>query len=142
VFVSAVSAYIRARDYAEINTMMDNVSALVMSDIMSATVEPATDTSLVEPPPVSPEEEFRIFTTHYIVYSRIPAAPGDSRQVLLRNGVPVLSSDFYRTITLDSIDLDVDDDGVATLTISITPGGGSQQTRSYVSRPVGLAVAG
>ena len=130
VFVSAIGAYIRARDFAEVNTLMDNISALVMDDVMSAT---ATPSELELPPPTPrPGDQFTIFTTHYIVYS---ISPDD--QILMRNGTPVLAANFYRSISLDAVKLE-EIDGNVTLTLTLTPGGGSPQTRSYTTRPVGL----
>ena len=134
VFVSAIGAYVRARDFAEVNSLMDSLSALIMDDVMSAT---ATMTDIDPPDPFPGDYLFTIYTTHYIVYNIYPTATSDGVRVITRNGTPVLAANFYRSILLDEVTLDITD-GIATLTLTVLPGGGAPQTRSYTARPVGL----
>ena len=145
MLVSSLGAYIRVRDYSEVNTLMDNLSELVMLDVMSATPFPDE----FPPPLPQPGDVFTIFTTHYVVYSVHPANPPyDTREILMRNGRPVLAAGFYRSISLDSVKLSDEDDedvpllkdpiGQVKLTLTLSPGGGMPQTRDYITKPVGL----
>ena len=150
VLVSSLGAYMRARDYAEVNTLMDNLSALVMDEISGMTPNPPLAES--EPPDEKDGDVRTIFTTRYIVYSIHEAdPPHDTRRILMwerevddgsgtRVRAPVLESNFYRTISLDDAEIDVDEDkGIVTLTLTVTPGNrGTPITRSYTARPVGL----
>ena len=158
VLVSSLGAYMRARDYAEVNTLMDNLSALVMDSISGMTFYPEQliidDPAAPPPIPADPEapplqdgEVFRIFSLNYVVYSILPANdPSDMRRILWEHRtsdpastMPVLEANFYRTISLDDAKLDVDEAaGIVTLTLTITPGRGAPIIRSYTARPVGL----
>ena len=127
VMVSSLGAYIRARDLSEINTLMDSLSALVMDDVISAT----------ELAPGLSENEFTITTVYEIKYFIDP--PDEPGGVLMRNDAEVLAAEFYSAISLDAITLFFDEDeGVVTLTLTVTPGWGAKHIREYTARPVAL----
>ena len=150
VLVSSLGAYMRARDYAEVNTLMDNLAALVMDEVAGMTPNPPE--SISAPPDPIPGDVCTIFTTRYIVYSVHEAnPPNDTRKILMwerelddgfgtRERSPVLEANFYRTISLSDAELDVDEaTGIVTLTLTVIPGSrGAAISRSYTARPVGL----
>ncbi|MCL2663351.1 MAG: prepilin-type N-terminal cleavage/methylation domain-containing protein [Oscillospiraceae bacterium] len=152
VFAPMLQAYQRANNLAEVNTLLDNISALIMSDVASAT-EIFEDGRPTAPPilpnPDIPAENlnilFSIRTTHFIDYYI------DNSGILWRDaqslGEPLrlLPLHFYKfwgdetvfTVIGAEISLE-EDDGIVTLTLTIQSSEGWSRDRIYTSRPIGL----
>jgi len=143
VFVPMLRTFERANNLAEANTLLDNLSALIMEDVTSATSFSADPgTSVIDVHGEINDVIFIVRTSYFIEYYV------DSEGILCRrapglNG-PVLQKDFYKYRgegTVFSIDATGSvNDGVVSITLTLTADFGWSLTREYSARPVGLAV--
>jgi prepilin-type N-terminal cleavage/methylation domain-containing protein len=165
VFAPMLQAYQRANNLAEVNTLLDNISALIMNDVASAT-EINPPGRLTAPPPPAPAGLTRLFslrTTHFIDYY-IDANGYLWRDVQgLDEPLMLLPLHFYKfwgatTVFRVVVDPPAPDDpadpvgdpltslveganGVVTFTLTIrnqVDGDGWSRTRTYTTRPIGL----
>jgi prepilin-type N-terminal cleavage/methylation domain-containing protein len=154
VFAPMLQAYQRANNLAEVNTLLDNISALVMSDVASATEifengrPDAPDPADIEPDNLT--LLFSIRTTHFIDYYiddngilwRDAQSLGEPLQLLPRHFYKFWGDETVFSVDGDETSLELDDDtGVVTFTLTIrnqVDGGGWSRDRIYTSRPIGL----
>jgi len=132
MFIPVLQTYARANNLAEANTLLDNISLLIMEDVANATsVTPGP----ADPDIVLPDETlFTIKTSYYIEYYT-----NASGILCRRTGVfdaPLLPADFYKknrvtaACTIDS--------SLVTITLTLYAADGWEHERSYSARPVGL----
>ena len=150
IFAPMLQTYQRANNLAEVNTLLDNISALIMDDVASATefpADPAAPTTI----PAGLTHLFRIRTTFFIDYYL------DDEGLIWRNipgwnegedePIELLPRHYYRfwgdetmfhfedaaDITLANVN------GVVTLNLNITNReDGWTRDRLYTARPIGL----
>jgi len=128
VFAPILRTFERANNLAEANTLLDNISALVMEDVACATGVTGGSGA------------FTIKTTHEIRYYTNAAG------ILCRSAPgfdgPVLHRDFYKysgdetAFTISAAC--VHSGGLVTITLTLTATDGWSLTRDYTARPVGL----
>jgi len=163
IFAPMFRAYQRANNLAEVNSLIDNISALVMNDIASANeVFLIGNTPLSIPdPPADHTRLFSLRTTYYIDYTV------DANGILCRAvqgeeiPVPLLPPHYYKFLgtagnetvfTVFAVPPSTAVDGVAptgivynaangnvTLTLTVQSADGWFRTRTYTSVPIGLA---
>ena len=125
VFVPTLQAQRQTVDISEVNSQLDIVASLILDDIVSALeIEIGIGTDL----------NVTIFTTYYIEYTMGIVG---NRNIILRNGAPLIDSGYYRNMHVFAAM--EEDDGVITLTLTMTNNDGFRATREYISRPVGLS---
>ena len=127
VFAPTLHAQRQAKEISEINTLLDNIATLMMDDIVSATgIEGG------------PELPVIVYTTHNVEFSMENIGSDDEPVIIIyRNGVPLIGSGFYRSKTIDA--KIGNEDGLVTLTLTLTTIDGFTVSRDYIARPVGLA---
>ena len=126
VFVPMLFSYMRAIELAEVNTLLDNISAFILDDISSAT----TITSI----PASPTS-FTITTSYDIVYDVVGGIL--YRGALGGDNVQVIDEGYYRGKTI-RVECEVNSD-VVTITLTLREAEGRWEvTRVYASRPIGM----
>ena len=138
VFMPMYKFYERANDFAEVNTLLDNLSEIILADVASARwVQGGTASK--------GNGFFTITTSFHIVYTL------SSDGVLIREAdtgsesaaLPVLDSGFYRNMRLDSVTCS-SSDGIVSITLrlsysdSANAGSGSSWDRTYSARPIGM----
>jgi len=123
------SYYKRANDLAEVNTILDNISSLIMSDVANA--------SRINPEPSAPANAFLIVTTtRNIIYAY------DDDGLIIRSSVsgafiPVLDKGYFKNKNV-TVSCTVSE-GLVTIIISLTDDDGFWNVqRSYAARPVGM----
>jgi len=130
VFAPVIRTFERANNLAEANTLLDNLSALIMNDIGSATAIPliSADSFIVK----------NVYDVFYYADNGIlyRSAHGYAN--------PVLPKDFYKYRGDDTVfrvaaacDLD-ETSGIVTVTLTLTADFGWNLERTYTARPVGL----
>jgi len=156
IFAPMLQAYQRANNLAEVNTILDNISALVMSDVVSATeIEPPGRPAVL---PGGLTRLFSIRTSFYIDYYI------DNDGILWRDVQSLdepsilLPLHFYRfwgdttifRVEVDPADptdpaltrLESDANGMVTFTLTIRNQvdgiNGWSRSRTYTARPIGL----
>ena len=135
VFAPMFQAYQRANNLAEVNTLLDNLAALVMDDVANA--------RRIEQGP----EGVTITTSRGIVYFLDDENNGNENILFKRamssdgdeEGLPVLQREFYRSTHISVFDLVEEANGVVRLTLQLTSADGWVRDRTYTARPVGLA---
>jgi len=132
VFAPILRTFERANNLAEANTLLDNLSALIMDDVAGATgITGGSGTFSIKT-----THEIRYYTnTAGILYRSAPGFDG-----------PVLHKDFYkyRGTAGDETVFSVSAactylEGLVTITLTLTATDGWSLTRDYTARPVGLA---
>jgi len=123
VFAPMLRTYERANNLAEANTLLDNISVLVMDDIANATS--ITQTGAV----------FAVVTTHRITYEVVDGVL--TRSALSSDQIPVLDPGFYRNSRIEAGLASTG--GLVTLTLRLISNDGWELERDYTIRPVGLA---
>jgi len=128
VFLPMLQTFERANNLAEANTLLDNLSALIMDNMVNAT-------------DITPGQgSFTVTTSYYIRYY----SDADGVLQLCAPGYngPVLQKDFYKykagnTVFKIAADCNASD-GVVTVTLTLTSDFGLTIVRDYTARPVGL----
>jgi prepilin-type N-terminal cleavage/methylation domain-containing protein len=127
VFVPLFNAYVRANNFAEINTILDNISAVILSDLANAAEVPVFEED---------EGMLTIEARPRVQYSM----DGDIivRDVGGRGSQPIFHEGFYRN---NSVRIDDYSDDTLTLVLGeLRRDGtfGEIVRRSYAVRPLGL----
>jgi len=123
--------YERSNNLAEANTILDNISALIMEDVANATfIQQGTAQQ-------NNTNTFTIKTTYDIVYSI-----NDTGNVI-RDGLsgprPVLDAGYFKNKSITSVRCQLAG-GVVRIEITLEDDdGGWTRTREYTARPVGLS---
>ena len=122
VFAPIYRTYEQANDLAEVNTLLDNVSSVILDDVAKAiSISPGTS-------------RFTITASYDIVYSH------DEGGLLTRSALgvekPVFDKEFYRNSDI-SASCAVDS-GLVTISLTLVSGNGWTVSRDYAARPVGL----
>jgi len=134
IFAPMLRFYERANNFAEANTLLDNLSNLIMDNIASAT-EITIDSN-------PSTKSFTVRAQHEITYEV------NDDGILVWTGssglsIPVLPRDYYKvgragTVFTVDVDCDADASGLVTITLTLISADGWSVDRSYVSKPVGL----
>jgi len=161
IFIPILQTFQRANNYAEVNALMDNIAAIIMDDISSATEFPTTPAL---PPVIAGRPDliplFRIKTTffidYYIQFTNPPGVPANTRGILWRNiprwdggdDEPVLAlplnyykfHDGNQTVfsIINNANMFEFDNGVVTFNLSIHSREGWTREQRYTARPIGL----
>ena len=135
VFAPILRSFERANNLAEANTLLDNLSALIMDDVGSATAIPLQGSTA--------SGGFAVKTAYDVFYY------GDADGILWRKvpgfAGPVLQKDFYKyrgddTVFSVAADCDFDEaSGLVTITLTLSADFGWTLERVYTAKPVGLA---
>jgi prepilin-type N-terminal cleavage/methylation domain-containing protein len=160
VFAPMLQAYQRANNFAEANTLLDNISAIIMSDVANATeithpiTLPPIITPPTPPPPLPPIPAltplFRIKTSHYIdyyidatgiIWRNIPGwSAGDDIpiELLPRHYYKFRGAETVFSVTATTGLTNEDEEGTVVLTLQIASIEGWTRDRTYTARPLGL----
>ena len=124
VFLPIYNAYVNANELAEVNLLLNSLSAYIMSDLENARDEPALDT---------PYGTLTINTR-----IGVACAYATEDNVLTRNSVPVLDEGYYKKKGAAIKSLDVSD-GICTVELALLDRNGAEIiSRAYSAKPVGL----
>lgn len=124
VFLPMYEAYKTANNLTEVNTLLDNVSVLIIDDVAKA--------SSIRPSGVS-ETAFTITTSYDILYDN---DEGAIHRSAFGKRTPLFDPDYYgnkKMTALCSVDGDL-----VTITLCLTSETGWKVSRSYMVRPIGL----
>jgi len=150
IFAPMLMTYQRASNLAEVNTLLDNISAIIMDDVSRASeilpADPNEDTTVEQDtgPDIVLTHLFRIRTTFWNDYFL-----GNDGTIWLsvqglEDPIRILPRDFYRfwgedetVFRITECDLVVAV-GVVTLDIEVTSRDGWRRDRTYTARPIGL----
>jgi len=158
VFMPILQAYQRANNLAEVNTLLDNISSLIMSDVASA-----TEILDINDRPDLPDELgnltrlFSLQTTFFIDYF-IDDNGFIWRDIQsLNDPIPLLPRNYYKFWGDDTVfsiytgreeeddepdNVEItrldDDNGIVTFILTIESIDGWFRTRVYTARPIGL----
>jgi prepilin-type N-terminal cleavage/methylation domain-containing protein len=129
VFLPTYNAYVHANNFAEINLLLDTLSAYIISD-----VESAREVVSLDPLEIRTNMFIRYGTNNHQLTRRV----GD----LTNPFVPVLDGGYYRR---KGVEINSEENGgIVTVTLTIFEvnrdgtRGGDMATRAYVARPIGL----
>jgi len=133
VLAPTLMAYVRANNFAEYNTLVDNVANQILSDLSRSTRAP-------EPVPSDWDMEIKVnLHTHTVRYAVMGGILYRAENDVF---LPVFTSEFYKGKSLSfKIDSDIDGSYILTVRISeITTGGGAgfELEREYAVRPLAL----
>ena len=133
VFAPMLITYDRANNLAEANTLLDNISQLILEDVANATrITPGP----ADPGNVTPGATlFIIRTVSDIDY--YTNADGILCRRTIEYDSPLLSPDFYKSKRISAA-CSVNS-GLVTITLTLYAADGWEMDRSYTARPVGLA---
>jgi len=143
VLAPVLQTFERANNLAEANTLLDNLSTIVMNDIANATSIDTDPHSVIIDSYGEPVDVlFIIKTIYYIRYYT------DSRGILCKETLgfqePVLQKDFYKyngdsTVFQIEAECNVDEDaGLVTVTLTLHASFMRPLDREYTSAPLGL----
>jgi len=144
VLAPVLQTFERANNLAEANTLLDNLSTIVLNDVTNATAIDADPRTVITDSYGEPVDViFIIKTTYYIRYY------SDSRGILCKETLgfqePVLQKDFYKYKgdgTVFRIDAGChvnDSTGLVTITLTLRADFMQPISREYTSAPLGLA---
>ena len=129
-FMPTFNTYLKANELAEVNTILDNVSALIMEDVIMA------ESINITPATPSIATSFSINTTHVVYYYMhdgvLTRRAGDGDPA---SGTSLLDQGFFRNATVTA-DIDIRPDGLVTLTLIMESTDEWSRTREYMARPV------
>jgi len=153
VFAPMLVTYQRASNLAEVNTLLDNISAFIMDDVSRAVeiAVPAPPLQVVPDPDDLTQNFdltplFRIRTTFWNDYYLGPDGTLWLNVQGLDAPVRMLPRDFYKFRGADTVFRVVQPtalavnaaNGMVTLTLTIESIDGWQRDRTYTARPIGL----
>jgi len=144
VLAPVLQTFERANNLAEANTLLDNLSTIVMNDVANATAIDANPNAVIIDTYGEPVYVIFIIRTSYNI-----SYYTDSRGILCKETFgfrePVLQRDFYkyngeRTVFRIEAGCDVDEAaGLVTITLTLQADFMQPLTREYTSTPLGLA---
>jgi prepilin-type N-terminal cleavage/methylation domain-containing protein len=143
IMVPTLRVYAEANEYAESNNLLDTLANQILDDLSEATSDDTTPAPSVA---VDPDTNVETLTFHidtrsvaYTIGADPALPPGPERlTILLRNGTPVYTEEFYKGKNL-AFTADTSKAPVYTLTLSIT--GGISISRPYSIRPVAVTIS-
>ena len=140
-FLPTLKAYEKANDLAEVNTLLDNISTLILNDVNRAVEIPDPNPD----PNIAPgiNVDFSLKTSVSIIYYRDEGVV--RRRVQGFGDEALLPNQYYKfrrgenVFSVTKMELE-ENAGVATLTLAITSVDGWSRERTYTARPIGLAL--
>ena len=133
VFAPMLRVIERANNFAEANAMLDSISAYIMKDVADATGITAGSGAFT----IRTSYNIEYYTNEEGILCR--RAPGFDK--------PVLHKDYYKHggAQGDKAVFSISaacaaDDGLVTITLTLTAGDGWELTREYLAKPTGLVV--
>ena len=129
ILVPMLKVYAKANEFAECNTLLDNIANQIISDLSDATVE-------LEDLGAGNEISITIDNPEDVKYS----VDSDSG-VLLKNDIPVLTKTYYKNKSVSFVcnSASTDSGTAYTLTVIIlSDRHGEMMRRKYVVRPLAL----
>ena len=154
VFAPMLRTFERANNFAEVNTLLDNVAAYVMSEVEGAYIDRDTLMSSndygIQSGMATPEDAgscFVIESTVAVTYRVSGEGYLEWKTNKMADFVEVLPRDFYKfkgdegtVFTIASANLFFDaDTRVVTFTLTIKYGDDVTESRMYHAKPIGLA---
>ena len=133
MFAPMFRAYERANNLAEVNSLMDNVAALIIDDLANATEAP--DDSVTH---------LRFRTTYFVEFAARPANQDSDQLVIskqIRNSepwIPVLPVMYYKGNSMIIEYIDITNTGVIIFELTLRSPDDWVRTKEYAVRPVGL----
>lgn len=127
VLVPMLRVYARANEFAECNTLLDNVANQIIKDLSNATKE--LDLSADETILITIELDEIIYTVD------------NSNGVLLKNGIPVLSKSYYKnkSVNFSCVSISSSAGTAYMLTVIISSDeNGEMIRRDYAVKPLAL----
>lgn len=131
VVVPYMRMYAEANDLAEGNTQLDNLANIMEEDLLIANAAANVDVDTAVPAKNTLNLRINLANVDYTV----GVTGSDNAGLLLRNGTPVLSGDFFKRKTVSFTC--TDDNGAYVLTLSINRSDGTNMTsRQYTIKPL------
>jgi prepilin-type N-terminal cleavage/methylation domain-containing protein len=139
VFAPILRSFIRANNLAEANTMLDNLSAIILADINNASGVTLPAIGIDPPGGDTANGDTLTINAGFVIEYDVNGGGHVIRNTPFGSG-PVLDPRYYRDAWVSfSWEWDPEDpNGLVALTFTVSHPDGWTHTRTYAARPMGL----